>query len=314
MTDQLPTDDGMSRRNLLMGAGAAVAAGAAFAVPATVSAGAPPILAGNFHPEALNAPVGGLTYMPLDGLAFFPDTQYNGGFDPRYEDNLSGVGIAFSGGHTAGQLAAAIQVPTGSLIKQINVAYGGTPILNIFTRTLTSPTPLGQPFTQSLAAGGGAKTQSFDIPAGFAIAAGTTYSLRFYVGAGDTIHGVTIGYVPPTQSFVPFTGAVPRALDTRVSGGKLNPAEDRLVALGNVGARSAVFNLAITDTEGAGGFVGAYSAALAMWPGNASINWTGAGLNLSNGVTCAVDATGQIKIHGGANKTHVVIDMIGYLV
>ena len=45
-----------------------------------------------------------------------------------------------------------------------------------------------------------------------------------------------------------------------------------------------------------------------------SINWSGAGAILSNGIICQVDAAGAIKIRGGANPTHVVIDRIGYLV
>jgi hypothetical protein len=74
-----------------------------------------------------------------------------------------------------------------------------------------------------------------------------------------------------------------------------------------------VFNLAVTDTDPPGGFVACFKADVA-WPNNASINWSGAGAILSNGVICQVDAAGAIKIRGGANPTHVVIDRIGYLV
>jgi hypothetical protein len=38
------------------------------------------------------------------------------------------------------------------------------------------------------------------------------------------------------------------------------------------------------------------------------------GQNLANAVNTATDASGNIKIHGGANSTDVVIDVHGYLV
>ena len=50
------------------------------------------------------------------------------------------------------------------------------------------------------------------------------------------------------------------------------------------------------------------------YPGNSSINWFGPNQNLANGVISAVDSTGKITIRGGVNKTHVVIDVQGYLV
>ncbi len=49
------------------------------------------------------------------------------------------------------------------------------------------------------------------------------------------------------------------------------------------------------------------------YPGNSSINWFGPNQNLANGVICLVDSTGTITIRGGINKTHVVIDVQGYL-
>ena len=53
-----------------------------------------------------------------------------------------------------------------------------------------------------------------------------------------------------------------------------------------------------------------------MWAASAalSINWTVAGQNIANGVITAMDPNGQIKIRGGVNKTHVVIDRIGWFI
>jgi hypothetical protein len=49
------------------------------------------------------------------------------------------------------------------------------------------------------------------------------------------------------------------------------------------------------------------------WPGNSSINWSSPGQNVANGVVTEVDPTGAVKIRGGVNPTHVVIDVQGYL-
>ena len=124
---------------------------------------------------------------------------------------------------------------------------------------------------------------------------------------------MTIGYQPPAQSFVPFAGT-PRVLDTRTAGGKLAAGEERTLALGFAGARSAVLNLTVTETEGAtGGFVAVFPADV-PWPGNSSINWSSPDQNVANGVITAIDATGQVKIRGGAARTHVVIDRIGFMI
>ncbi len=320
--DHLIDDGAVSRRRLITGAAAAAALGGVAAVATTSGAAgaAFPALSGP-HPEVLGTSVAGLTYLPIDALDFFPDGQYNGGSDPRYVDNITGVGIAFTGAHTAGQLAASLPLPAGSVIRQVNVSYYGAPIINVYGKPL-APGTTSQNISLGLASGGGAKTQTINLDGSTAqfnpitIAAATTYTLRFYVGAGDTIQGVTIGYSAPLQGFVPFTGADPRVLDTRSTGGKLAAGEDRTVSFaskGSGGARAVLFNLAVTETEGIGGFVGAYSAAVSPWPGNASINWFGTNQNLSNAVTSALDSSGQIKLHGGSNKTHVVVDVVGYL-
>ena len=125
--------------------------------------------------------------------------------------------------------------------------------------------------------------------------------------------GVTVGYTPPTSSFIPFSGGDPRVLDTRITGGKFAASEERTLALGFPGARSAVINLTVTETEGNGGFVALFPAGIA-WPGNSSINWFGANQNLAAGNVVAMNAAGAITIRAGANATHVVIDRIGWLI
>jgi hypothetical protein len=130
---------------------------------------------------------------------------------------------------------------------------------------------------------------------------------------GQFVQGLRIGYIPPPQAFVALN-PIPRVLDTRTGSlGKLNPNEERRVTLTGVPgfAASAVINLTVTDTEGAG-YVAVFPADV-PWPGNSSINWSDGGQILANSVVTAVDATGTIAIHGGVGRTHVVIDVQGYL-
>ena len=84
------------------------------------------------------------------------------------------------------------------------------------------------------------------------------------------------------------------------------------MSLGIAGARTAVINLTITETVGSG-FVAVFPANI-EWPKNSSINWSASNQNIANGVITAVDGNGNIKIRGGSNPTHVVIDRIGFMI
>ncbi len=141
--------------------------------------------------------------------------------------------------------------------------------------------------------------------------------VRLDVGAA-VLYGGRITYtIPPdpaapTGVFVPFAGAA-RVYDSRTGAGKLAGGAERVIPLGVPGTvKAAVFNITVTETETAG-FVACFKADIA-WPGNSSVNWYEGGANTANLVICAVDATGAIKIRGGNDDTHVVIDLIGTFV
>lgn len=324
MTTEPNETDGLSRRNLFLGATAALAAGAAISTGSTVRADgtAPRAFP---HLDVLGAPITGLAYLPIDGYAFTSGTTL-------YHDDSSGGGGTGANTNPA-VIGAPISLPVGSVIKQINIAYQGTPSVNIIRRPLVTanvPTLVAGPTT--LAAGGGLKTQTIDLVPAVTIEQASSYALRFsFTLPGESIYGVTIGYQPPVvaapptptptptpaplgTTFVPFTGAASRIIDTRTptGGGKFSADEERTYDLGLVGAKFGVFNLAITDTEN-GGFLAAFAADIA-YPGNASINWSTPGSILSNTVISKLDAAGKVKIRCGVNKTHVVIDAIGYFV
>ena len=118
-----------------------------------------------------------------------------------------------------------------------------------------------------------------------------------------------------------------RAFDSRDNGGaKLAALTTRTISLTTgktgagatvmavpPGATAAIVTLTVTETVGPGGFIKLYSAALTDPPATSSINWAGTNQNLAVTTQVAVDVTGSVKVTGGANSTHFVIDVIGYL-
>ena len=108
-----------------------------------------------------------------------------------------------------------------------------------------------------------------------------------------------------------------RKLDTRNPGpltGKIITGQTKTLALTPeliVGAKSALVNLTITNTEGSG-FLGLFPSGTS-WPGTSSINWSGPNQIVANSVTVAVSPEGSIDIScGGGGRTHVVVDLLGY--
>lgn len=169
----------------------------------------------------------------------------------------------------------------------------------------------------------GVSVERVDLAINHLIDASWDYRLgqvRLDVG-GAILYGGEITYtIPPTPAppapsglFVPFAGSQPRVYDTRNGLSPLAHNEERVVPLGVAGTvKAAVFNLTISQTQGAG-YVACFRADTA-WPGNSSINWYEAGADVANMVICAADNAGQIRIRGGNNTTHVIIDLIGTFV
>jgi len=308
MTSEKRDQEGrMSRRAFAAAAGAATAIAALPGVPAL--AGPPretPVAGGEFEAQALGGVNPALTYVMLDAFAFFNEST--SGTSTRLYQDVTGVQPSVANQ----RLGAALPIPCGSTIYQLNVAYQGQPIMEIWKRSMTTPTPYNPSFQQTVPAGGGPQTTTFDLVPPIVVEQGTTVAIRFFATAGASVLGVTVGYTPPTQGFMPFTGPTPRILDTRTAGGKLAAGEQRTLALGFAGARGAVLNLTIAETEGSG-FVAVFPANIA-WPGNSSINWTAGNQIIANGVITAIDPAGQIKILAGGARTQVILDRIGWLI
>ena len=136
--------------------------------------------------------------------------------------------------------------------------------------------PYAPTFQQTVPAGGGPQTATFDFTTPIVVDPATTVAVRYFALTTPPAarHRQRSASQPPAQSFVPFTGSTPWVLDTRITGGKLADGEERTVGLQFVGARGAVINLTVTGTEGNGGFVAVFPAGI-PWPGNSSINWFG---------------------------------------
>ena len=306
MTTESNHEHALTRRTF---AGLGIAAGAAAvtgfpAVPAV--AGAPSVTPiATAQPEAFGSINPALTYLQIDALAFF---TYDFGED-RYFVDTTGVQSATSGHY----LAAPIPIPCGSTIYEVNISYRSAPICEIRLRDQITVTPFTTPFQKTLPNSVNAAQITYPLNPGITIGNRTSALFAFYSSGGSALYSVTIGYTPPTQGFIPFGGTDPRVLDTRSTGGPLHPGEERVIDLGFAGARGAVVNLTVTNTGAGGGYVAVFPANIA-WPGNSSINWTGANENIANGVITALDPSGRIKIRGGATPTDVVIDRIGWLI
>lgn len=289
---------GLSRRQLL---GAAVAAGGFGLVADTtsiVSASAP-----RAFPEALDDLIPGLGYVSLDAFAF--DVAGTSPSSYRLYQDVTGMQPEPPSQH----INAALPLPIGAVIRQVNIGYQGQPVVSIARRTLGGTlADLTPPV--SLAAGGGPKTQSLTVDA--ELTQGATYSVRAFCSPGDSILGMTIGFVPARRAFVPFAGANPRVLDTRPDG-RLDPEEEIVVDLsGHVapGAQASVFNLTAVNTGGPG-FLAVFPEGIA-YPGNSSLNFIAAGQVVANGVVSPM-TDDKIRVRTGPASSHVIIDAIGSL-
>lgn len=107
-----------------------------------------------------------------------------------------------------------------------------------------------------------------------------------------------------------------RAYDSRKTGGKFTFAEIRKVGLVPagvpVGARGAVINLTVTETD-AGGYVTVFNGdSTTKQPESSSINWKLPNTDIANSIPVAIGADGSVNVYANS-VTHVVIDVIGYI-
>jgi len=278
----------LSQRKLLTAMGATTGAGLlATPLPAHAASWAPTSAPAALPPVILDR--------TIDASAFFPPTSLIG----RVVDPSTGVGT-----NGPGALYAALDLQAGTVVREIEVSYmAAAPTTGAFLKRTFG---LAEAVVVGIALLPGNFWQHTTVSLTEYADSTASYFIRISTPAGQTVGGVRIGYSPPVQAFTPVT--LVRVLDTRLTGGKLGPDEERVIALGLPAmVRGAVINLTVTETEGAG-YVAVFPA-YANYAGTSSINWSAGGQNIANGVITAVDESGQVKIRGGVNRTHVVIDL-----
>lgn len=152
-----------------------------------------------------------------------------------------------------------------------------------------------------------------DFPAG---------AIRGQLAAGPPPAGEAHLLATPLRAYDSRDAAGPKILagETRTislaTGHTLAAPTVRIIAV-PPGATAAIVTLTVTETAtgvgGNGGFLTMYNAALTTQPATSSINWAGVDQNIAVSTQVAVDASGSVKVAAGANATHFVIDVIGYL-
>jgi hypothetical protein len=112
--------------------------------------------------------------------------------------------------------------------------------------------------------------------------------------------------------FIPSGPA--RVIDTRVQGGTLGPGGSSTYQVAGfagvpIGSKAALFNLAVTNTTGAG-FLTVFRAGAAR-PLTFDLTW-GAGQTVSNLVVASLSSAGAISFYNSAGTTDVVTDLYGF--
>ena len=285
---------------------AAVGLAAAIAIPSIASGNARQTT-GSL--AAVNA--AGTPYIAaLTGPAETPTTG-----DP---DGLGAAAVSF---HVTGVAEAevcwdlsysGIDAPTAAHIHRGAIGVAGpivVPLVNLGATSGSGCAPIDVALATEIKAG----------PAGFYV---NVHNAAYAAGAisGQLAKG------PEPAGSLHFLPTPLRAYDSRDNAGaKIAAGETRTIGLAAAkdlagtsqiavppGATGAVVTLTITETVGAGGFLKLYSAG-STEPSASSINWSAVNQNVAVSTQVAVDASGRVKVTAGANATHFVIDVIGYL-
>ncbi len=308
MSEQSTEPQGMNRRKMLGGLGAATGAVGLAAVAMPGVAGAAPSKLPMLAPQALTPQTPGLSYLPIDAVAFFTATEAGRNYDVNYGTRPL----------VGSYLYTSPALPVGAVIKRLDIVYRGTPIVWLDRRGEPAPYWESLFTTTSLPLSLTAASASYDVD--FTVTHGYTYLLRVaaeanngITGVDSSIMGVTVGYVPPASGFMPYTGTTPRILDTRQGGGKVLPGDAgaRELNLNISGAKAVVINLTADSTE-AYGYFSVYPANIA-YPGTSSLNWTGPNVTIANTVIAPLSPDGKIKLRAGESAAHAIVDVQGFL-
>jgi hypothetical protein len=244
-------------------------------------------------------------------------TQLTGGQEVPGPGDADGTGTAaITIDRAGGEVCWDINVQNITLpATAAHIHRGAVGVAGGIEVTLSAPNATGTA-AGCTTVGGALATEIATNPAAFYVNVHTTDfgggAVRGQLGAPNSVGGEARLLNSPV-----------RVYDSRVSGGILKAGETRTISLQTgmapnavaavpAGASGAIIRVAATDTAGPG-FLKAFSAALTTEPATAALNWDKAGAIIGGELHVAVDAQGRIKITGGVNDTHVVIDVQAFI-
>ncbi len=139
----------------------------------------------------------------------------------------------------------------------------------------------------------------------------------YYVNVHNTAFpgGAVRGQVAARSSETQFNQVPVRVYDSRdLPAGKIKVNETRQVDLQlPAGVRAGIITVTVTETE-VGGFLTVYAGGVATVPNSSTVNWTTSGTAVAATTFAAVDENGRISITAGQNATHVIVDVIGFVI
>jgi hypothetical protein len=331
-----------SRRAFLTAIAATGATAAVVAAPGTVHAAGEPggisdpstqTPAPVFTAEDFPAPTPGVTYKFIPGADLAPIDETN-----VYDKNFGQVQVAAVNQAFFYSFA---DLPTGAVIREITfaviktAALAGLAAYRMFRLTSGNITLIGQADNSLLPQQAAEQYVSIPIDSSDPVwtldnqLASTIYLTTLMINS--RINSVRVGYVPgPTTplTFVPI--APKRVYDSRFIAplGPIPTNTNRVISVANgyatdtatvdapdvvpQTARAIAYNLTIANTVGAGFLSVNPGDAAAL--GGSSINWSGPGLSLANGLVVKLDGNRQVKVFcgNGGGSADFIIDVLGY--
>ncbi len=256
-----------------------------------------------------SAPVSGYVYRYLTFFDFTPD-------DPDARMLWSDAGVSVDGAIST--LWGSMEVPPGSRVAEIEWYYRNESAIPLFGRGRlwgaglpgldNTVLDLSLPIAKTLAARRGfvQVVNSGPYPPGVRLALG------FDSGGKAYLNGVRVGFSNGGGVIGMLSTAV-RAYDSRTAAaGKFTAQETRTITLpatvAKPGSTAVVVNLTAVGATTAG-YLRAYRAD-GIVPQVSSINYSGNGAAIANGLVVGVSAGRQIEVYA-SSSVHVVIDVAG---
>ena len=330
-TPGLPNPAEIGRRRVLLGAGvtALAAAGSLGAQPAAAKPSAEPSSESSTEPSSApqpsaadetrdakiastlaSAPVSGYVYRHLDFFDFTPE-------HPDSQRTWSPAGV-FVNGPTS-PLWGSLEIPPGARVAEIEWYYYNPSAVALFGRArlwgaglsglANTVLDLQLPTNSAL----GARRAFVQLVNSGPFGPGVKLALGFDSGGKAYLNGVRVGF----SGGGGMTGLLRdpiRVYDSRtVAAGKLTANEIRPLTLPTSvmqpGMTGVVINLTAVGATN-GGNLKVYPANAILPPAVSSINFSGSGAAIANGLLVGVSAAGQVKVQA-SQAVHVIVDLAG---